>query len=374
MQGKRISMDVNQETLVETIRDESKKKLFSTGSPDLTYNYTLVCATGPCKRLENKSTVKLENLKPGDYLLLYKMQWEHLKTHEQPMSRSIPTLQSIKKATEGLPTLDKPPSSTILSPGQTTNTSTSNLEQTFRKILLTLLDLSYKLMFFDDDAEGLFNNERKKRGANAVNPALMSQLTEMGFSEVLSAKALKICHMDVEAAMEWLLRNQDADVDMEEARVADESDESDEDVEAGASTTACIKRRLLQWKKKTLRSKPNTEHVSFLVGMGFSKEESIQSLRIFGNNPNAACDWLLSEDRKMPDHDPDDSLPPDSELHRAIVNNPTIHIGLHNRRVLEALEDMLDNPMRRHNWANDPTVGSVILQILKLYHKYSTSG
>lgn len=368
MQGHKVSVDVQADMSIESVKNEAVKKFSNVrGSGfDSTADYVLVCAIGQCRRLLNKNTIKSENLSAADVLLLFNAQGPSNKGPEVT-TRSIPTMPGIKKATEGL----VPRGKTTNEPASSSQSSSSSLEQTFRKILLTLLDLSYKLMFFDEEADGLFST-RNKTSLNQVDPSLVSSLTSMGFSEARACKALRVNQMDLEAATEWLLHNPESQEESAmDTDTETNNDTDDEDVDKHSAKR--VKRRLEGWQKKTQRLQPSSEHITILVGMGFSKEDSTQALKLNGNNPSAACDWLLG-DRKIPDEDPNDGLSPDSELYKAIVSNPTIHIGLHNKRVLEALEDMLENPMRRHNWANDSTVGSVILQILKLYHKYSNSG
>nr|XP_039272810.1 ubiquitin-associated domain-containing protein 1-like [Styela clava] len=368
MQGHKVLVDAQTDMSIESVKNEAVKKLSNMrGSGfDNTAEYTLVCAVGQCRRLFNKNTIKSENLTAADILLLYNVQEQSSKDPGVP-TRSIPTMPGIKKATEGLVARGK----SVGEAASSANSATGTLEQTFRKILLTLLDLSYKLMFFDEEADGLFCS--KSKTLNLVDPSLISSLTAMGFSEAMACKALRVNQMDMEAAMDWLLHNPESREEsaMDTDTETDENETEDKDDDKHSAKR--VKRRLDAWRKKNQRLQPSNEHITILVGMGFTKEDSTQALKLNGNNPSAACDWLLG-DRKVPDDDPNDGLAPDSELYKAIVSNPTIHIGLHNKRVLEALEDMLENPLRRHNWANDSTVGSVILQILKLYHKYSNSG
>lgn len=364
IQGQRISINAQADTLIENLRDEAIKKFSGIkGSAfDNLAEYVLVLAISPTRQLAAKNTVKTENVQPSDILLLHKI----CSTVEPSKisfnkANGIPTKPGIEKATEGLPSKGMPKPRTVA-----TQNSGGNLEQTFRKILLTLLDLSYKLMFFDDEADNIFKKKKPQ-----IDPTLISSLTAMGFSEERACKALTASGLDLEAAMEWLLHSP------EEAERMDVDARDTVEGNHGYSPVvhddmSRIKQRFELWQEKNSSSQPKKEHVEVLIAMGFQESESLQALQYNGNNPNAACEWLLG-DRKVPVGNPNECLSRDSELYKAITTDPAIHTGLHNKRVLEALEDMLDNPMRRHNWANDPTVGSVILQILKLYHKYSSS-
>lgn len=359
--GQRISLNVQSESSIENVRDEAIRKFSAIKgcSFDNLGEYVLVTVVDPLRQLSPKNSVKAESLRQSDILLLHRMCGATPEPANTNKASGIPTKPGIEKATEGLQARGTPKSTH--SPMQS---SSGNLEQTFRKILLTLLDLSYKLMFFDEDADNIFEKKKPQ-----IDASLVSSLTAMGFSEERACKALKMNGLDVETATEWLLHTPE---DSEQMEV--DAKESD-GVEAGCSRQdpeSRAQRRLALWQEKHAGFQPTPEHVESLVSMGFSEDDSKLALKYNGNDPNAACDWLLG-DRKVPTDNPNECLSKDSELYKAISTDPTIHTGLHNKRVLEALEDMLDNPMRRHNWANDPTVGSVILQILKLYHKYSNS-
>lgn len=363
IQGQKLSINVQSDTVIENLRDEAIKKFSGIKGCafDNLAEYVLVPAINPTRQLVGKNTVKVENLQASDVLLLHKICSTVELSKSSSKANGIPTKPGIEKATEGLPSKGMPASRI-----PATQNLGGNLEQTFRKILLTLLDLSYKLMFFDDEADDIFKKKKPQ-----IDPSLISSLTAMGFSEERACKALTASGLDLEAAMEWLLHSPEEAERMDvDAKDTLEGARGDSPVAHDAA--ARVRRRFELWQEKNSSSQPKKEHVEMLVAMGFKESESLEALKYNGNNPNAACDWLLG-DRKVPAGNPNECLSRDSELYKAITTDPAIHTGLHNKRVLEALEDMLDNPMRRHNWANDPTVGSVILQILKLYHKYSSS-
>uniref|UniRef100_H2ZLU6 UBA domain-containing protein n=1 Tax=Ciona savignyi TaxID=51511 RepID=H2ZLU6_CIOSA len=350
LHGNDTTVNVSSEMLIEKIKEMAVKQISSDSeTPTESGQYRLVLIGDVPRSLCDDKTAKQESLSEGDSALLLKN-----RGHKQPMSSLIkdavlshegPSSSMILRATESLPALGSDMIGTA--------TSSEQVEQTLRKVLLALLDLSYKFMHFDED-------KKVTKPEHNFNDVHVKNLTDMGFSERRAKKALLLNNMNTNLAMEWLLQHADEPSDGEDAC-------DPEPMETGESSTN-IRQRLRAFK-------PNPIHLASLLDMGFSKEESIQALKINGNNPNTACEWLLSDRTTGPteDTDNDEALSPDSELYKALLSNPTIHIGLHDRKVLEALEDMVENPWRRNNWAYESAVGNVILQILKLYNKYSTS-
>merc|ERR1712136_50134 len=216
--------------------------------------------------------------------------------------------------------------------------------------------------FDEDDSSSPLNSgsQSASNPSSKVDPTKIKHLTDMGFSEDLATKALLATGLDVNSAMEWALSHN--------GQTSSSGSSSSEPMDVTQTTTS---NKTSKRKLKTRLFTPNAGHLATLTDMGFTEEESVQALRLNGNNPVSACEWLLS-DRKV-EENVDSPLDPESELYKALISNPTIHIGLHDRKVLEALEDMVENPWRRNNWAYESAVGNVILQILKLYNKYSTT-
>nr|CAB3267424.1 ubiquitin-associated domain-containing protein 1-like [Phallusia mammillata] len=359
MFGNEANINISADMLIEKVKEVIIKQLTAESENASNYGqYKLVLIQDMPRSLCDEKTAKQETVDDGDCILLIKN-----RNPKQPVSSLVkdgiashdgPSQSAIARATEGLPSLGGVIDEKIKKSSSDLTASTSTqVEQTLRRVLLALLDLSYKFVEFDKGTV-----EEKP---DPVDAQQMKELTDMGYSESLARKALLLYPSNKQQALEWLLTHQD-ETPMEEAGTS--SAIADEPMD----TTSAARPRM-----RTRSFKPNPIHLASLLDMGFTEEESIQALKINGNNPNSACDWLLS-DRKMDSEDcSDEPLDQNSELYKALVSNPTIHIGLHDRKVLEALEDMVENPMRRNSWAYESAVGNVILQILKLYNKYSTT-
>ena len=348
------SPDIN----VEKIKETAIKQLVENESSNNFNQFRLILVGAVPRRLCDDKTVKEELIEDGDSAILIKSKSKQVSSlvKDGLASRDGPTLSAIARATEGLPDfthgLDK------VKTQPTDPSSSSQVEQTFRKVLLALLDLSYKFLHFDEDVQNPATPQ--------INDTYLKELMDMGFSENRAKKALLANDMDRNMAMEWLLTHPEMESE-------DEPDSRQVDEQMDTSSIKDAPRRRIKTRSRTFV--PNPNHLEVLRDMGFTKEQSIQALRINGNNPHTACEWLLSDHKDAADaeEDSDEPLSPDSELYKALISNPTIHIGLHDKKVLEALEDMVENPWRRNNWAYESAVGNVLLQILKLYNKHSTT-
>jgi len=340
MSGNTVKVSFLQNTPIERLKELILKQL-GCEDEDQNYKYKLVHINDELRSLAEFSTARDEKLENGDNILLVKIPNQKTSVTRANQSFEAPSAALIQQVTENIPLQmnDKKIAST-----SNTDSSSSQVEQTLRKVLLALLELSYKFMHFDNP-----NNQTSDK---SIDPVLVSQLMDMGFSEERAKKALIINNMDKELATEWLLSTH-------------QSKNDDETPQQSASTSEPTH----SYKSRARQFKPNPTHLENLLAMGFAEKESIQALRISGNNPNSACDWLLGD--RTTQGDVDEPLSEDSDLYKALLANPTIHVGLHDPKVVEALEDMVENPWRRNNWAYESAVGNVILQILKLYNKFS---
>ena len=366
MLGKDTMVYVPASMMIEKIKEAALKQLHFEGDGSSNgSNHRLVLINELPRNLCDDKTAKQENIKNGDTMILVKnSSSKHISSLVKGglHSTDAPSAAAIMHATEGLP-LQSGPETPTNKLANLDGTSSSLVEQTLRRVLLALLELSYKFMHFDENDEQPVSSNVEMESSDQshkVDPTKVKHLTDMGFSEDLATKALIATNLDVSLAMEWALTHNGQES-------SSSSISSSEPMEVTQTpSNNCTKRKI-----KTRSFKPNVGHLTTLTDMGFTEEESVQALRLNGNNPVSACEWLLS-DRKV-EENVDSPLDPESELYKALISNPTIHIGLHDRKVLEALEDMVENPWRRNNWAYESAVGNVILQILKLYNKYSTT-
>uniref|UniRef100_A0A667YKW1 Ubiquitin-associated domain-containing protein 1 n=1 Tax=Myripristis murdjan TaxID=586833 RepID=A0A667YKW1_9TELE len=263
-----------------------------------------------------------------------------------------------------------------------------------RKILVSLIEVAQKLLALNPDAVELFkkaNAMLDEDEEDRVDETALQQLTEMGFPESRAIKALRLNHMSVTQAMEWLIEHVDdpsvdsplPGQDTSGAAGATAAATPGPSVSASASGAPHLRRSLSQSSTeestrqdelteifKRIRRKrefrPDSRAVIALMEMGFDEKEVIDALRVNNNQQDAACEWLLG-DRKPSPEDLDKGIDTDSPLFQAILENPVVQLGLTNPKTLLAFEDMLENPLNSTQWMNDPETGPVMLQISRIF-------
>ncbi|XP_064379953.1 ubiquitin-associated domain-containing protein 1 isoform X2 [Dromaius novaehollandiae] len=250
-----------------------------------------------------------------------------------------------------------------------------------RKILVSLIEVAQKLLALNPDAVELFkkaNAMLDEDEEDRVDEIALRQLTEMGFPESRAVKALRLNHMSVTQAMEWLIEHaDDPTVDaplpgQAPSEATAEAGASSAEATAGPSSEAGgeeAKDELTEIFKKIRRKRefrPDPRAVIALMEMGFDEKEVVDALRVNNNQQNAACEWLLG-DRKPSPEDLDKGIDTNSPLFQAILENPVVQLGLTNPKTLLAFEDMLENPLNSTQWMNDPETGPVMLQISRIF-------
>uniref|UniRef100_A0A8B9H1D5 UBA domain containing 1 n=1 Tax=Astyanax mexicanus TaxID=7994 RepID=A0A8B9H1D5_ASTMX len=268
-----------------------------------------------------------------------------------------------------------------------------------RKILVSLIEVAQKILALNPDAVELFkkaNAMLDEDEEERVDETVLQQLTEMGFPESRAIKALRLNHMSVTQAMEWLIEHvDDPTVDMplpgQEAQgggagaaaaTAAAAAAGSASVGPPASAPRALSRTSSQANSeeakqdelteifKRIRRKrefrPDSRAVIALMEMGFDEKEVIDALRVNNNQQDAACEWLLG-DRKPSPEELDKGIDTNSPLFQAILENPVVQLGLTNPKTLLAFEDMLENPLNSTQWMNDPETGPVMLQISRIF-------
>ncbi|PIO38506.1 hypothetical protein AB205_0036110, partial [Aquarana catesbeiana] len=207
-----------------------------------------------------------------------------------------------------------------------------------------------------------------------VDEIALRQLTEMGFPESRAVKALRLNHMSVTQAMEWLIEHADdpaADAPLPNENIPEavgDSASADPRTSLGATAEEPTD-ELTEIFKKIRRKRefrPDPRAVIALMEMGFDEKEVIDALRVNNNQQDAACEWLLG-DRKPSPEELDKGIDTDSPLFQAILDNPVVQLGLTNPKTLLAFEDMLENPLNSTQWMNDSETGPVMLQISRIF-------
>ncbi|KAB1279765.1 Ubiquitin-associated domain-containing protein 1, partial [Camelus dromedarius] len=244
-----------------------------------------------------------------------------------------------------------------------------------RKILVSLIEVAQKLLALNPDAVELFKKANAMLDEDEderVDEAALRQLTEMGFPESRAAKALRLNHMSVPQAMEWLIEHaEDPTIDTPLPGPAEQGEAGAEASAAAGTSTEDEEARdeLTEIFKKIRRKRefrPDARAVISLMEMGFDEQEVMDALRVNNNQQNAACEWLLG-DRKPSPEELDKGIDPESPLFQAILDNPVVQLGLTNPKTLLAFEDMLENPLNSTQWMNDPETGPVMLQISRIF-------
>nr|XP_014427839.1 ubiquitin-associated domain-containing protein 1 [Pelodiscus sinensis] len=338
-------------------------------------HHKLIHATSE-KVLTDTKTVLEENIQDKDVLLLVKKRApppppkmaDVSAEEKRKQEQKAPDKDAILKATANLPSRN--------ADRTVAHHNMRDFQTELRKILVSLIEVAQKLLALNPDAVELFkkaNAMLDEDEEDRVDEIALRQLTEMGFPESRAVKALRLNHMSVTQAMEWLIEHAD-DPTVDAPLPGQSSLEAASD--AGASSAEAIagpsleaggeepKDELTEIFKKIRRKRefrPDPRAVIALMEMGFDEKEVIDALRVNNNQQNAACEWLLG-DRKPSPEDLDKGIDTASPLFQAILENPVVQLGLTNPKTLLAFEDMLENPLNSTQWMNDPETGPVMLQ------------
>ncbi|XP_021331998.1 ubiquitin-associated domain-containing protein 1 isoform X2 [Danio rerio] len=389
MEGSEWLEEVTEDTTIEKLKEKCLKHYVHGSLEDpktLTHHKLIHAATE--RILTESKTVSEENLKDKDCLILLKKRpppappkMTDISSEEKKQDNKAPDKDAILKATASL--------STRNTDRTVTQHNIRDFQTELRKILVSLIEVAQKLLALNPDAVELFkkaNAMLDEDEEDRVDETALQQLTEMGFPESRAVKALRLNHMSVTQAMEWLIEH--VDDPMVDAPLPGQESPGAAAAAApapGASATALAARaRLISQASideakqdelteifKRIRRKrefrpDSRQAVIALMEMGFDEKEVIDALRVNNNQQDAACEWLLG-DRKPSPEDLDKGIDTNSPLFQAILENPVVQLGLTNPKTLLAFEDMLENPLNSTQWMNDPETGPVMLQISRIF-------
>ncbi|XP_040461688.1 ubiquitin-associated domain-containing protein 1 isoform X2 [Falco naumanni] len=382
MEGAEWLEEVPEDTTVEKLKERCLKHCVpgSLEDPKTVTHHKLIHATSE-KVLTDTKTVLEENIQDRDVLLLIKKRAppplpkmaDVSAEEKRKQEQKAPDKDAILKATANLPSrnVDR----------TVAHHNMRDFQTELRKILVSLIEVAQKLLALNPDAVELFkkaNAMLDEDEEDRVDEIALRQLTEMGFPESRAVKALRLNHMSVTQAMEWLIEHaDDPTVDaplpgQTASEATAEASASSAEATAGASSEASgeeAKDELTEIFKKIRRKRefrPDPRAVIALMEMGFDEKEVVDALRVNNNQQNAACEWLLG-DRKPSPEDLDKGIDTNSPLFQAILENPVVQLGLTNPKTLLAFEDMLENPLNSTQWMNDPETGPVMLQISRIF-------
>ncbi|XP_042686764.1 ubiquitin-associated domain-containing protein 1 isoform X3 [Centrocercus urophasianus] len=387
MEGAEWLEEVPEDTTVEKLKERCLKHCVpgSLEDPKTVTHHKLIHATSE-KVLTDTKTVLEENIQDRDVLLLIKKRAppplpkmaDVSAEEKRKQEQKAPDKDAILKATANLPSrnVDR-----TVAQHNMRDFPFLQFQTELRKILVSLIEVAQKLLALNPDAVELFkkaNAMLDEDEEDRVDEIALRQLTEMGFPESRAVKALRLNHMSVTQAMEWLIEHaDDPAVDaplpgQTPSEAAAEAGASSAEATAGPSSEADgeeAKDELTEIFKKIRRKRefrPDPRAVIALMEMGFDEKEVVDALRVNNNQQNAACEWLLG-DRKPSPEDLDKGIDTNSPLFQAILENPVVQLGLTNPKTLLAFEDMLENPLNSTQWMNDPETGPVMLQISRIF-------
>ncbi|XP_071208482.1 ubiquitin-associated domain-containing protein 1 isoform X3 [Salvelinus alpinus] len=396
MEGTEWLEEVTEDTTIEKLKEKCLKHYVhgSLEDPKTLTHHKLVHAATERILMETK-TVSDENLKDKDVLLLIKKRppppppkMADISAEEKKkQDNKAPDKEAILKATAGL--------STRHTDRTVTQHNIRDFQTELRKILVSLIEVAQKLLALNPDAVELFkkaNAMLDEDDEDRVDETALQQLTEMGFPESRAIKALRLNHMSVTQAMEWLIEHvDDPTVDtplpgqdtpgtvgatapplvhsisasaFRPSLLRTLSQTSTDDAATGARQDELTE--IFKRIRRKREFRPDSRAVIALMEMGFDEKEVVDALRVNNNQQDAACEWLLG-DRKPSPEDLDKGIDTNSPLFQAILENPVVQLGLTNPKTLLAFEDMLENPLNSTQWMNDPETGPVMLQISRIF-------
>uniref|UniRef100_A0A1A8PIW8 UBA domain containing 1 n=1 Tax=Nothobranchius rachovii TaxID=451742 RepID=A0A1A8PIW8_9TELE len=360
MDGTEWLEEVTEDTTVEKLKERCLKQHVhgSLEDPKTLTHHKLIHAASE-RVLTDTKTVADENLKDKDVLLLIKKRppptppkMADVSTDEKKKNdNKAPDKDAIQKATASL--------STRHTDRTVTQHNIRDFQTELRKILVSLIEVAQKLLALNPDAVELFkkaNAMLDEDEEDRVDEAALQQLTEMGFPENRAIKALRLNHMSVTQAMEWLIEHvDDPSVDSPlpgqdcsgAAGAAAATTPAPSASASGSNVLHNVSRQLsvdessrqdeLTEIFKRIRRKrefrPDSRAVIALMEMGFDEKEVVDALRVNNNQQDAACEWLLG-DRKPSPEDLDKGIDTDSPLFQAILENPVVQLGLTNPKTL----------------------------------------
>ncbi|XP_072285458.1 ubiquitin-associated domain-containing protein 1 isoform X2 [Pyxicephalus adspersus] len=378
MEGAEWLEEVTEELTIEKLKEQCLRHCAhgSLEDPKVLTHHKLVHSASE-RALSDTKTIAEENLQDKDVLLLIKKRApppppkmaDVSSEEKRKQEQRAPDKDAILKATAGLPVRNADRS--------VAQHNMRDFTTELRKILVSLIEVAQKLLALNPDAVELFkkaNAMLDEDEEDRVDEVALRHLTEMGFPESRAVKALRLNHMSVTQAMEWLIEHADdpaADAPLQNENMSEATgDSASADPRTSLGATAQEPTDELTEIFKKIRRKrefrPDPRAVIALMEMGFDEKEVIDALRVNNNQQDAACEWLLGDKKPSPE-DLDKGIDTSSPLFQAILDNPVVQLGLTNPKTLLAFEDMLENPLNSTQWMNDSETGPVMLQISRIF-------
>lgn len=237
-----------------------------------------------------------------------------------------------------------------------------------RKILITLVRASAKIMLYTSETQSLYSSLKEKLKCKTnINPKDIKTITEMGYSYKKSLKALYLRKSNVTEALEWLTEHQNDPEDDDDDDFDFMSIEKDcENLEEGdiPSIVDCLLKHYHQCRKMDF--KPNFKVMQSLLDMGFEENNIIKALKITENNVVNACEWLLGE-RKHDLQDLGPELDSDSSIYKAIMDNSNIQFSLTDPNMLFVYLSLLESSSLKER-IRESEIKPIMDNIISVYH------
>ncbi|XP_050466826.1 ubiquitin-associated domain-containing protein 1 isoform X2 [Cataglyphis hispanica] len=392
IEGNIMDMTVKPNFTIENVKKIAVIHFYGQDMTKSISRYRLVHSS-KFKQLVDENYIDDEDINEYDELLLVEIRSNVVQENLSDEALKGPSLEAIAQATRGLS------SQNVKSKPIPSTECPADFQNEIRKILITLVQASAKILMHSPEAGKLYDIIKEKlevRCKPTNDPKVVKTLVEMGYSHKKVLKALRLRKSNMTEALEWLIEHQD-DLD-------DENDETDflsmdtttSESIAGPSSSISTKKKSLkdacielfepdhdkkeknlmhiielllesfrQYKK--MEFKPNKRAMRSLIEMGFDEKNVIGALKITGNDQANACEWLVGERRRSL-QDLDEGLEFDGPIYKAIMSNSHIQLSLTNPKMLLAYLSMIETPASTNVWINDPEVSPVLSQISKTYH------
>ncbi|XP_071575074.1 ubiquitin-associated domain-containing protein 1 isoform X1 [Temnothorax nylanderi] len=391
IEGNVLDVTVKPNFTVENIKKIAVVHFYGQDTTKPISRYRLVHSS-KFKQLADENYVDDEDINEYDELLLMEIRSTTIQENLSDEALKGPNLEAIARATSDLPNLQNAPK-----PVPSTECP-ADFQNEIRKILITLVQASAKILIYSPDAEKLYDIIKEKLEARCKpinDPKVVKTLIEMGYPHKKVLKALRLRKSNMTEALEWLIEHQDDSDDedddflsvdtMTDTNIASpsfsmgakkkslkdaclelfETGKQDQKEKNLVHIVELLLQSFRQYKK--MEFKPNKRAMRSLVEMGFEEKNVIGALKITGNDQANACEWLLGERRRSL-QDLDEGLEPDGLIYKAIMANPHIQLSLTKPKMLLAYLSMIETPASANVWINDPEISPVLSQISKTYH------
>lgn len=398
LEGNVMKILVKPDFTIEKLKLIATENFYGSDSSKTSLNIRLVHAE-KLKNLTDDKKLNDEDVKPKDEIMMVEIRSVDVKENFEESLRG-PTLETITEATSHLPPSNPP------KPTPSTDCP-ADFQSEIRKILITLVQASAKILMHSPEATKVYELIREKletRCKPSNDPKTVKYLMDIGFTEKKVVKALRLKKMNASEALEWLIEhqddpeNQDDEHEFELPSIDETANITSSEPSSSSGSPTSVRRKSIkdtcidilkgtrhEIKKeanlidavglllesfreyKRLDFRPSSRIKDSLVEMGFDEKNVIEVLKVTGNNQSNACEWLLGARRKSL-QDLDEGLDPDGAIYNAVMNNPHIQLSLTNPKMLLAYLSILETPSSTSVWINDPEVSPVLSQIFKTYH------